>query len=49
LDDILLKEAASDGYRNFVYGAVTQAEHDNCRELGVDGIITDFPLLVQDT
>jgi glycerophosphoryl diester phosphodiesterase len=49
LDDILLKEAASDGYRNFVYGAVTRAEHDNCRELGVDGIITDFPLLVQDT
>lgn len=48
LDDILLKQAASDGYRNFVYGAVTRAEHDNCRELGVDGIITDYPLLVQD-
>jgi glycerophosphoryl diester phosphodiesterase len=48
LDDILLKQAASDGYRNFVYGAVTKAEHDNCRELGVDGIITDYPLLVQD-
>ena len=47
LDDILLKQAASDGYRNFVYGAVTRAEHDNCRELGVDGIITDYPLLVQ--
>lgn len=48
LDDILLKQAASDGYRNFVYGAVTRAEHDNCRALGVDGIITDYPLLVQD-
>ena len=48
LDDILLKQAASDGYRNFVYGAVTRAEHDNCRELGVDGIITDYPLLIQD-
>jgi glycerophosphoryl diester phosphodiesterase len=48
LDDILLKQAASDGYRNFVYGAVTKAEHDNCRKLGVDGIITDYPLLVQD-
>jgi glycerophosphoryl diester phosphodiesterase len=48
LDDILLKQAASDGYRNFVYGAVTRAEHDKCRELGVDGIITDYPLLVQD-
>ena len=48
LDDILLKQAASDGYRNFVYGAVTRAEHDNCLELGVDGVITDYPLLVQD-
>jgi glycerophosphoryl diester phosphodiesterase len=47
LDDTLLKEAAEDGYRNFVYGAVTRAEHDICREANVDGIITDYPLLVQ--
>jgi glycerophosphoryl diester phosphodiesterase len=49
LDDTLLEQAAKDGYRNFVYGAVTRAEHDICRELDVDGIITDFPLLLQNT
>jgi glycerophosphoryl diester phosphodiesterase len=47
LDDTLLKQATRDGYRNFVYGPVTRAEHDKCRELEVDGIITDYPLLVQ--
>jgi glycerophosphoryl diester phosphodiesterase len=47
LDDTLLKQASKDGYRNFVYGAVTRAEHDNCRELNVDGIITDYPLLLR--
>ena len=47
LDETLLKQAAEDGYRNFVYGPVTSAEHDRCRELNVDGIITDYPLLVQ--
>lgn len=47
LDDSLLKQAAMDGFRNFVYGPVTRAEHDYCRELGVDGVITDYPLLAQ--
>ena len=47
LDETLLKQAAEYGYRNFVYGPVTSAEHDRCRELNVDGIITDYPLLVQ--
>jgi glycerophosphoryl diester phosphodiesterase len=47
LDDILLKQAAMDGFRNFVYGPMTRIEHDYCRELGVDGVITDHPLLAQ--
>ena len=47
LDGDLLKQASLDGFRNFVYGPVTKAEHDDCRELGVDGVITDYPLLVQ--
>jgi glycerophosphoryl diester phosphodiesterase len=47
LDGVLLKQAAENGFRNFVYGPVTQAEHDDCRERGVDGVITDYPLLAQ--
>ena len=47
LDDILLKQTAMDGFRNFVYGPMTRIEHDYCRELGVDGVITDHPLLAQ--
>ncbi len=47
LDDSLLKQAAMDGFRNFVYGPMTKMEHDYCRELGVDGVITDYPLLAQ--
>ncbi len=47
LDDTLLKQAAIEGFRNFVYGPVTKIEHDYCRELGVDGVITNYPLLAQ--
>lgn len=47
LDDALLKQAAIEGFRNFVYGPVTKIEHDHCRELGVDGVITDHPLSAQ--
>lgn len=47
VDSGLLKQAAVQGFRNFVYGAINQIEHDNCRELGVDGVITDYPLLMQ--
>ena len=47
LDEALLQQAAADGFRNFVYGPVTQAEHRNCQELGIDGVITDYPLLAQ--
>ncbi len=47
LDEAMLKQAAADGFRNFVYGPVTGAEHRHCLELDVDGVITDYPLLAQ--
>lgn len=47
LEGALLKQAASNGFRNFVYGAITKAEHSDCLRLGVDGVITDYPLLMQ--
>jgi glycerophosphoryl diester phosphodiesterase len=43
----LLQQSAADGFRNFVYGPVTQAEHQHCWDAGVDGVITDYPLLAQ--
>ncbi|MBN9131890.1 MAG: glycerophosphodiester phosphodiesterase [Nitrosospira multiformis] len=48
LDDALLKQAATNGFRNFVYGPITRAEHEECRELDMDGVITDYPLLMQE-
>lgn len=49
LDAALLKQAAMAGFRNFVYGPVTTAEHDYCRELGVAGVITDYPERLSDS
>lgn len=46
LDAELVREAAAHGWRNLVFGAETAAEHDRCRRLGVDGIITDHPHLL---
>lgn len=47
LDEALLKQAVSAGFRNFVYGPITRAEHDECRQLDAGGVITDYPLLMQ--
>jgi len=47
LDEALLAQAAANGFRNFVYGPITRTEHEECRQLGVDGVITDYPLLMQ--
>jgi len=47
LDEALLTQAAANGFHNFVYGPITRAEHEECRQLGVDGVITDYPLLMQ--
>ena len=32
------------GWSNYVYGAVTAAEHQRCAALGLAGLITDYPL-----
>lgn len=47
LDEALLRQAAANGFRNFVYGPITRVEHEECWQLGVDGVITDYPLLMQ--
>ncbi|WP_051710288.1 glycerophosphodiester phosphodiesterase [Andreprevotia chitinilytica] len=43
LDPYLLNQANALGFRNFVYGALTEYEHALCREFGVHGLITDYP------
>lgn len=47
LDASLLEMANTIGFRNYVYGAHTQAEHELCASLGVHGIITDHPEFVK--
>lgn len=45
-DERVLQAVSAGGWRNFVYGAVTAAEHQRCMALGLTGLITDFPRLV---
>ena len=44
VDDAVLRAVSSAGWDNYVYGAVTQAEHSHCARLGLAGLITDYPL-----
>jgi glycerophosphoryl diester phosphodiesterase len=44
-DERVLQAVSAGGWRNFVYGAVTPAEHQRCRALGLAGLITDYPPL----
>ncbi|KAF0815057.1 putative glycerophosphodiester phosphodiesterase 1 [Andreprevotia sp. IGB-42] len=46
LDQHLLAQANALGFRNYVYGAITEYEHLLCREFGLHGIITDYPQFV---
>jgi glycerophosphoryl diester phosphodiesterase len=46
VDDGVLDIVAAGGWRNYVYGAVTTAEHQRCVALGLAGLITDYPPLV---
>lgn len=39
----MLEEVRAAGFRIFVYGVITPAEHAECAALGVDGLITDYP------
>ena len=45
VDDGILDSVADAGWGNYVYGAVTPAEHARCAALGLAGLITDYPLL----
>lgn len=45
VDDSVLREVLAAGWRNYVYGAVTLAEHQRCIVLGLAGLITDYPPL----
>ena len=47
LDETLLHQAAVSGWRTWVYGAVTLAEHRRCAKLNLAGLITDYPRFLQ--
>jgi len=44
VDTAVLDAVQQAGWRNYVYGAVTPAEHQRCAQLGLAGLITDYPL-----
>ena len=46
VDAAALQTVEHAGWRNYVYGAVTPAEHQHCAQLGLAGLITDYPLHV---
>ena len=43
IDDAVLQQVSAAGWGNYVYGAVTPAEHTHCATLGLAGLITDYP------
>jgi glycerophosphoryl diester phosphodiesterase len=47
VDDGVLQAVSAAGWGNYVYGAVTPAEHARCNALGLAGLITDYPPLAQ--
>jgi len=46
IDDSVITAVSVAGCRNFVYGAVTPAEHHRCSS-PMTGLITDYPLLLK--
>lgn len=46
VDDSVLRAVSAAGWGNYVYGAVTFAEHQRCVALGLAGLITDHPPLI---
>ena len=44
VDDSVLRAVSSAGWGNYIYGAVTPAEHRRCAGLELAGLITDYPL-----
>ncbi len=49
VDDSVLQTVSAAGWGNYVYGAVTAAEHARGIALGLAGLITDYPTLVPAT
>ena len=49
IDATALQTVEQAGWRNYVYGAVTPAEHQRCAQLGLAGLITDYPPLAMQT
>ena len=43
VDEDVLGAVSAAGWGNYVYGAVTPAEHARCVALGLAGLITDYP------
>lgn len=48
IDAAALQAVEHAGWRNYVYGAVTPAEHRRCAQLGLAGLITDYPQYILD-
>jgi len=48
IDTAALYAVQHAGWRNYVYGAVTPAEHQHCAQLGLAGLITDYPQYILD-
>ena len=46
VDEGVLQTVSAAGWGNYVYGAVTPAEHARCNSLGLAGLITDYPTLI---
>ena len=44
VDEDVLRAVSAAGWSNYIYGAVTPAEHQRCAALGLAGLITDYPL-----
>ncbi|HEX5463366.1 MAG TPA: glycerophosphodiester phosphodiesterase [Burkholderiales bacterium] len=42
IDELLLAEVTQAGWKNYVWGLKTRAEHERCIALGVDAIVTDY-------
>jgi len=46
VDATVLRMVTANRWGNYVYGAVTHAEHQRCAQLGLAGLITDHPAMV---
>ncbi len=42
VDEYLFQESVDREYCNYVYGAVTQQEHERLNKFPIDGVITDY-------